>query len=1118
MLTADKNVSGGDDGDSGPHGKSYELTYMFNGLGEDISEQLPGSITEQLQLCSIRVLPGQVAKPLAYRASILMPPKSGKGRKEHIHPDLDGIVFNWFKETEWRHILKLDEAEFCVNQVLKYPAKDGPEPYYRLLLNTRWCPAKKDYHNSSGLNLNIRFDSEYSHWVACLGCQSHKRAECKSLHRKYKAVPCGKIHKCIKASHLIERPTTKCPCCGVEVQYSQESGQDRAIIEHMELSGCSEIGVLWAQCPICNIKLQCRALPGEAEAAAKNRAVNLHLDTKGECVPNSPHIDSSRQELGTAAMEPSGSEPCLRAASPPKHLAPPSALATFDWHHDKIEQLQCKLNAEIEAENYRECAKLRDEIRSLKGKGPKGDLNCAKQAEIRTPPVTKPIDAITVQLYRLEVSLENQDFMCTWLVGAPPSVAIAGAPETKMRTKHGETFKARLVLCGDEDGVELAAEQSMKALQFTQRIFGLAFSGEKAYRKKENEPKWDHKSMLCFPTLNSGGTDSIDWGAIDSLLSGEESWNRATACTCEVSQTVLYRRHMTGEALFHVIDKDGSNMESIFDDPVKGTFLDYFSKRAMEGKCMPIIDPHEDLVTLRENPSKIHNCMDVVHEKTVTSRIKLPPQICYTFPLHSVQLQHFMLVPSVLAGVERYLARSELIQRIDAPLSSEAAKSLLDRVSEAMTHPELTVNTGEANYERLEHLGDRVLKFICANQVFVNHPGAKNASTREGELTKLKVELERNDVLSVLAKEANLLDSLVTKDWLAHSSWGRSIRKPNSNPDPNSKLTLTLTLTLTLSLIGAPWGIQRKYQKSPCPNQKKLLGDLVEAMVGAYFCAAHDSVECNKFISGIAAASHFLRWIFSFIPCDNKNIARSHRNCGCLKFNNVHKLLTFHHNTTAARSTEKAKELCFRLGRDPTDRLVTLVHEALTPRGKSANDLERFFPLTLTRILGCYLMPTNCRLEFLGDAVLDMVIVLYLFHTHLHATPSQLHDLRENHVRDSMYALNAIASPFELHHYIEYPDVTGRKDMSLAVEDLQALRADRTEGAQPDLQAFQSTDEPGAKVAKQNLADSFEAIAAALFADAGFDVVASLFRPAMLWRQGGVPSPPLPLQGCKGRS
>jgi len=163
-------------------------------------------------------------------------------------------------------------------------------------------------------------------------------------------------------------------------------------------------------------------------------------------------------------------------------------------------------------------------------------------------------------------------------------------------------------------------------------------------------------------------------------------------------------------------------------------------------------------------------------------------------------------------------------------------------------------------------------------------------------------------------------------------------------------------------------------------------------------------------------------------------------------------------------------------------------------------------------------MPTNCRLEFLGDAVLDMVIVLYLFHTHLHATPSQLHDLRENHVRDSMYALNAIASPFELHHYIEYPDVTGRKDMSLAVEDLQALRADRTEGAQPDLQAFQSTDEPGAKVAKQNLADSFEAIAAALFADAGFDVVASLFRPAMLWRQGGVPSPPLPLQGCKGRS
>lgn len=65
----------------------------------------------------------------------------------------------------------------------------------------------------------------------------------------------------------------------------------------------------------------------------------------------------------------------------------------------------------------------------------------------------------------------------------------------------------------------------------------------------------------------------------------------------------------------------------------------------------------------------------------------------------------------------------------------------------ALTHR----SVGKDNNERLEFLGDGVLNFIIADQLFVQFPNAS-----EGELSRLRAHLVRGATLAVLAREYHL--------------------------------------------------------------------------------------------------------------------------------------------------------------------------------------------------------------------------------------------------------------------------------------------------------------------------------------------------------------------------
>ena len=88
---------------------------------------------------------------------------------------------------------------------------------------------------------------------------------------------------------------------------------------------------------------------------------------------------------------------------------------------------------------------------------------------------------------------------------------------------------------------------------------------------------------------------------------------------------------------------------------------------------------------------------------------------------------------------------SELASRIGHPFSDDSLFEL------ALTHR----SCGKKNNERLEFLGDSILNFVIAADLFKRFPDAK-----EGELSRLRARLVKGVTLSEVARELGLGDYL----------------------------------------------------------------------------------------------------------------------------------------------------------------------------------------------------------------------------------------------------------------------------------------------------------------------------------------------------------------------
>lgn len=282
-------------------------------------------------------------------------------------------------------------------------------------------------------------------------------------------------------------------------------------------------------------------------------------------------------------------------------------------------------------------------------------------------------------------------------------------------------------------------------------------------------------------------------------------------------------------------------------------------------------------------------------------------QECYVLNLPAKYARIILLTPSITHMLEAALRT--LIAR-QGPLANLPIGDL-NLLRDALTTPSASLR----NYQRLEFLGDSLLKYYSAVQVFVDHP-----QHPESQLTVFASRIISNARLQRATRELGL-DKYITRHPFAGRSWRAGVKK-NLPPD------------------GAP---KVKNLSS------KVLADVVEAVIGAaYMDGTARGVSEESCLSALKLFLPEVSW-----ASPRANITRLDAPFAC---------------TIRDQHTLSSVETMIGYNFQRPGFLA----EALT---HSAYDTG---------------IESYDRLEFLGDAVLDMIVKARLYDSPLKMDPEQM--------------------------------------------------------------------------------------------------------------------------------
>nr|XP_011466081.1 PREDICTED: endoribonuclease Dicer homolog 2 [Fragaria vesca subsp. vesca] len=218
--------------------------------------------------------------------------------------------------------------------------------------------------------------------------------------------------------------------------------------------------------------------------------------------------------------------------------------------------------------------------------------------------------------------------------------------------------------------------------------------------------------------------------------------------------------------------------------------------------------------------------------------------------------------------------------------------------------------------------------------------------------------------------------------------------------------------------------------------KSKSIADVVEALIGAFLSTG-----------GETAAVYFMNWVgikvdFTYIPYERNFPVQPEK---LVNVKHLEGLLNYSFH-------------------DPS-----LLVEALTHGS-----------YMLPEIPGCYQ-----RLEFLGDAVLDYLITVYLYDKYPGMSPGVLTDMRSASVNNDCYARSAVKAG--LHKHILHASQKLHKDIVQTISNFQTLSTESTFGWESE------TSFP--KV----LGDIVESLGGAIYVDSGYnkDIVFESIRPLL---------------------
>ncbi|KAL8499337.1 hypothetical protein ACS0TY_022353 [Phlomoides rotata] len=640
------------------------------------------------------------------------------------------------------------------------------------------------------------------------------------------------------------------------------------------------------------------------------------------------------------------------------------------------------------------------------------------------------------------------------------------------------------------DQIHLDAQQVVKAKCFQELIFNGLFgklffksSGLRQFLLQTEESYWDSSNMYLLLPLESEdmATDpplKINWTGIDSCVSTVEFLKKNARLNPQQSETIdgnssarlsdtvnnkynsdiihLADRSTSADSLkemvvvaihtgkiYSILDiVENISAESPFEANTDGSYssyADYFLKKY----GITLKHPQQPLLLLKQSHNSHNLLVDFPNAGVPLSkkrgvgknvvekplyRAHIPPELLVGTDITTYILKSFYLLPSIMHRLESLMLASQLKEEIShhAGYCNISSSLILEALTTQRCHESFSM-------ERLELLGDSVLKYAVSCHFYL-----KNPKDHEGQLSSSRSRIICNSTLHKLGTDCKLQEyvqdcAFDTRRWTApgqRSIWpspcthGLDTREvPLESRFFSEDIKLMLGKTCDR---GHRWMVS------------KTISDCVEALIGAYHVAG-----------GLTAAVRLMKWIGIEAEVEPSLI------------DDAIKAASLHCYAPKAKDIDILES---KLGYNFSTKGLLL--EAITHESEPGEGVGY-----------CYQ-----RLEFLGDAVLDILITCHLYENHRDVDPGELTDLRSASVNNDNFALASVRR--NLHPHLQHSSLYLEHQISAFVKSVSGMS---TTTLAPDTQ--------GPKV----LGDLVESIAGAVLIDSkiNLDVVWKVFKPIL---------------------
>ncbi|XP_020549446.1 endoribonuclease Dicer homolog 3a isoform X2 [Sesamum indicum] len=568
----------------------------------------------------------------------------------------------------------------------------------------------------------------------------------------------------------------------------------------------------------------------------------------------------------------------------------------------------------------------------------------------------------------------------------------------------------------------MGIESCVSAVKFLKRNAWLNFQHPEAIKDKSFPPA----SGSVMTKFNS---DIIHLANISAYADG-------------LKEMVVVAIH-TGRIYSILYAVAGTSAESPFEgdtDASYSSFADYYNKKygiVLKYPEQPLLllkqshNSHNLLVDFRNEGASLKNKSKDLREKVVgkpQQHAHMPPELLVSTDIRTDVLKPFYLLPSLMHRMESLMLSSQLREEISSRAGHFEISSSL--ILEALT----TLRCNETfSMERLELLGDSVLKYAVSCHLFLKYP-----KKHEGQLSSHRSRIVSNSALHKLGTNCKLQEyirdcAFDPRRWTApgqRSIWPSPCRHGlDSMEVPLDSKFFSEDAKL---LLGKTCDRGHRWMGS------KTISDCVEALIGAYYVGG-----------GLTAALSLMKWLGVEAEVELSLIDDAIR---------VASLYSY------APKAEDIFILESKLGYIFSTKGLLL--EAITHATEPDQGVRY-----------CYQ-----RLEFLGDAVLDILITLHLYENHKNVDPGDLTDLRSASVNNDNFAIAAVKR--NLHSHLQHGSFYLESQISEFVKHVADMST-----------TVLTPDTKGPKV----LGDLVESIAGAILIDSSLnlDKVWKVFKPLL---------------------